>query len=61
MSGSKKDKPEVRIKGVSENTHQQICNISDHLGVTISQFLRPKLREIIDSYPEHMRTPPKEY
>lgn len=41
---------EVRIR-VSEKTHDELMNIAkDNEGVTLSSFLRPKFRKIIDEY-----------
>lgn len=54
-------KPELRIQGVSEKTKQEIINIADNVGVGISELLRPKLREIIESYPEKFRQPKPDY
>lgn len=52
-----KRKPELRIQGVSTKTHNELKNIADNVGVNLSELLRPKLREIIESYPEKMRQP----
>lgn len=48
---------EIRIRGVRQDIITQLRNISDHLGVTVNDMLKPKLREIIDSYPEHYKKP----
>lgn len=50
-------KPEIRITGVSEKTRDEINNIAEHLGIKANQLLRPKLREWIDSFPEHYKKP----
>ena len=52
---------EIRVKGVSEKTKTDIVNIAKNSGVTISQLLKPKIREIADSYPDKMRQPPLDY
>lgn len=51
-----KDLPEVRIKGVPKDVHDDLKNIAANIGISISNMLRPKLREIRDSYSEKMRT-----
>lgn len=48
---------ELRIKGVSTKTKEEVMNIAGHLGITMSAFLKPKLKEIINTYPEKMREP----
>jgi hypothetical protein len=51
--------PELRIYGVANIIYDQISNIAANSGVGMSALLKPHLRKIIDSYPEHMRrTPP---
>lgn len=52
---------EVRIYGVAPSIHNELVNISDHIGIDLSSMLKPKLREIRDSYPAHMRIPPPKY
>lgn len=51
--------PEFRITGVSEKMKREAFNIADNIGITTSAFLKQKIREIIDSYPEHMKQPIK--
>lgn len=53
---------EVRITGVNEKLKEELGYISKNLGhSTFNSFLKVKLREIRDSYPENMRTKPKDY
>lgn len=47
---------EVRIKNIPDRTVQELKNIAAHLGITVSAMLKPKLREIIESYPTNYRT-----
>lgn len=51
--------PELRIYGVSVKIHEEINNIADNLGNTFSDFMKPHLRKIVESYPEDMRKPHK--
>ncbi len=53
--------PELRVRGVSDKIRNDLINIAKNHGTTLSDFLKPKLREIADSYPEKMKTPPTEY
>jgi len=46
---------ELRITGVPANKAQEIKNIAANLGVKMSDFLKPKIAEIANSYPEHMK------
>lgn len=40
---------------IPEEYHQQISNISHNTGESIASLMRPKVREIINSYPEETR------
>lgn len=51
--------PEVRIR-IGEKLHEQLNNISDNTGESLSSLVRPKLREIVESYPEEMKRPKKD-
>lgn len=51
--------PEIRITGCSNIMRDEVNNIADNIGITTSSFLKQKLREIIDSYPAHMKQPIK--
>lgn len=61
MSEKQTRNPELRIQGVSATTHDQLKNIAKNSGVTISAFLRPKLKDILNSYPDRMKQPPSDY
>lgn len=52
--------PEIRVRGVSETLKQELLNIARNQGIKLSDFLKPKLREIRDSFPKELRTPPRE-
>jgi len=59
MADEKSDQgKEIRIPGVPPSLYEEIRNISTHMGVTMPQLLRPKLREIADSYPQKYRQEP---
>lgn len=51
------ERDELRLKGVSKSLKAEIRNISKNSGVTMSGFLKTKIREIVESYPPHMRRP----
>jgi hypothetical protein len=57
MSEEKKTKrnPYITVYGVSVKTHEELHNIADNIGQTLSDFMKPELRKIADSYPEHMK------
>lgn len=40
---------------ISEQYHQQLSNISHNTGESIASLLRPKVREVINSFPEEIR------
>lgn len=50
---------EIRIQNVSDYVHDSLLNIAKNNGVSIQEFLKPKLRELADSYPEHLKKPPR--
>ena len=49
------ERKEIRIKGVPCNVHQQIKKIEKYEGMEMSTFLRPKLREIANKYPDNIK------
>ncbi len=53
--GSKKSSKEVTIKNVPTQMKRELKNISDWTGDSMSALLRPKVRELIESYPEQYR------
>ena len=46
---------EIRIRGVSKNLVNQLSNISKNLSTDISNILKPKIRELVDNYPSHLK------
>ena len=46
---------EVRMRGVSKKLVNELVNISKNIGIDLSDMLKPKLREIVDSYPDHFK------
>jgi hypothetical protein len=51
----KRNHRELRIRGVSDKTATELKSVAYYYGVDISKLLRPKIKELIDSYPEHMK------
>jgi hypothetical protein len=49
---------EIRICNVAHDLHNDLQNIAKNSGITLQQFLKPKLRDIANSYPEAMKKPP---
>lgn len=49
------DLGEARVRGLSKKLSKQLFNISKNLGVSISSILKPKIKEIVDSYPDHIK------
>jgi len=45
----------IYIKNVPVDIKADIKTIAENLGVTVTQLLKPKLREIRDSYPPDLR------
>lgn len=46
---------DIRITGVSEKLNQELKAIAKNHDTTLSAFLKPKLIELRNSYPEKMR------
>jgi hypothetical protein len=46
---------EIRIYGVSPKLKTDLYNIAKNTGVTLASLLKPKLREIAESYPTQMK------
>ncbi len=51
-------KDEIRIQHVNHEVHEILKNIAKNSGVSIQAILKPKLREIANSFPESMQRPP---
>ncbi len=45
----------IKIKSVSPSLKNELKSIAKNLDVDLSSFLKPKLREIANSYPMEMR------
>ncbi len=52
--------PDLRIYGVSKIIHEEINNIAKNSGLTLSDFMKPELRKIVERFPERYRKPYKE-
>ena len=50
---------QIKVKGVPEDIYNDLMNIAKNNGTPLSAILRPKLREIRDSYPPHLRVAKK--
>lgn len=48
-------KNEIRIVVVQPEIKSDLENIAYNKGISLSSFLKPLLREIRDSFPDHMR------
>lgn len=55
MSDTKKGTCEVRVTGLPSNRKKEIENILSHTGTGVSELFRPKVIEVIESFPKHMR------
>lgn len=49
--------PELRVTNMPVQLNEELNNIKDNLGISLSAFLKPHLRKIVDSYDEHMKKP----
>lgn len=55
MDSEKKKYSDLRIRSVNQQVRDEIKNIAQNEGQTISSFLKPHLRKIAESYPPQMR------
>lgn len=46
---------EIRITNVPEDLKEQLENIAKYQGLTLSQSLKPVLREYVNTKPENVR------
>lgn len=47
----------IKVTNVNPKVATELKNIADNLNVDLSQFLKPKLKEIVDSYSPDMKMP----
>lgn len=50
---------EIRCQGIPENTADELKNVADNIGLTISQLMKPHIKAIVDSYSHELRQPKK--
>lgn len=55
MSSEKISEEIVTVKNVPKHLKRQLQNVSNWTGDSMSALMRPKIREVIDSFPEHYR------
>lgn len=46
---------EIRLTNVPQDLKSDLKNIAANTGMTLTQMLKPVLRQVRDSYPEDMR------
>ena len=49
------ERRKLNISRVPRNTRDQIKLIANNSNMNMSEFMRPKIREIINSFPEHLK------
>lgn len=59
MAETNRDHREIRIRGVGKQVRTDLENIAENLGTSVSDLVKPKLWELSNSYPEHMKLPPR--
>lgn len=55
-----KERCEIRIDHAPPKLHNELKNISKHAGIPMRQWILLKLREIVNSYPDHLKQEPKD-
>jgi hypothetical protein len=50
-----KKNDEVRIRGVASDLKNQLLAIAKNTGISLTDLLKPKLREIANSYDDSMK------
>lgn len=59
MAEKNNKQTELRITGISPKVFNDVKNIAENAGVTMSNLLRPEITKIVESYPERMKMSPK--
>ncbi len=49
---------DIRLRALPPQLKTDLDNISDNLGISLTQMLKPILREVSDSFPVHLKKPP---
>ncbi len=58
LNGQRKcAKCEIRIRRVSNMMHEDVTNIAAHLGISVNDFLKTKVLDIISTYPKEYLQP----
>lgn len=52
---TKPENPDLRFQYIEEWIYEQIANIAENNEMTISDFLKPHIREIVSKYPEELK------
>ena len=55
------DKKMIGLENLDPDIKRQIENISSHIGVTQSNYIKMELQKIVNTYPESMKKPPLDY
>lgn len=55
-----KETSEIRITNVPRRLYSDLSNIASNAGVNLSAFLKLKLRELADSFPQEVRSKKKD-
>jgi hypothetical protein len=55
------DKKRIQLRGINETINWQLKNVSDNLGVTLTELLKIEFYLLAARYPEHMKQKPREY
>lgn len=50
------DNPDLRFQCIEEWLQEQVANIAQHKGISMSDFLKPVIRDLVSRYPEHLRS-----
>lgn len=59
--GREKNNNEIRIRCISPKLKEELVNISKNTGTSLSSLIKPKLRELVNEFPEQKRQPPLGY
>ena len=45
----------IKVRGVPGKLKNQLKTIAENKGITLSAFVRPALRKLVESQPEHLK------
>lgn len=58
MANNNENTTYINVTNVSKVVKEELESISKHTGIPMASLIKPKLRELVNSYPPEFRVPP---